>query len=406
MLADLQCRWMRLTLTSPVIVASLTPISNARIKEHTEFFVKAAECGAGAVVLPSINSSRHGVAEYNSEIVDVYIGNTEIRKNGPMAFAIQGPTDPNIVSVEYGLTLAKCVKEKLEDIPVIASITNIGDADSILDAVIKLNETDIDGFELNFSCPNVVTSIGDSRNNLPDIIDSIKKVTNKPISLKITPYQDYTDVLEQIIGQIDSLTLANAYIGLAPPDINNRNLSPFQKSDCWAPGGVYGPFERLLTFNRIVQFGHDYSKRNIDIACVGGIVSGEDAIQALLLGANVIQISSGIFWNGLSVLRIMNESIRSYLKQTGYKNATDIIGLALPFIKSRADDCCKQPKKRLAKVKTDVCKACSDCFCVDRLCFAITRGGDGRTVVDEELCSGCGWCVSNCIFHAIEFKYY
>lgn len=403
MICGLECKWMSIPLKSPIIIASLTPISNARIKEHTEFFVKAARYGVGAIVLPSINTARHGMGEFNPEVVDVYIGGTGLGKNEPMTFAIHGPTDPNIVSIEYGLTLAKNVKESLEDIPVIASVSNIGNIDSIIDVIQRLNTINIDGIELNFSCPNVVTSAGDTRSSIPNIVSNIKKVTQKPLSLKITPYQDYSCVLEKVIGQIDSLTLANAYIGLAPPNIRSDTFSPFQKSDYWAPGGVYGPFERLLTFNRIVQFRRYLKEKDIDIACVGGLVSSDDAIQALLLGANVLQISSALEWNGLPIIKHMNNEIQSYLERMQRMNVQDIIGLALPFIRNSADENTKNVRKRVAKVKENACKGCENCFCEDRLCFAISRDMDRKINVDEDLCSGCGWCVYNCTHNAIAF---
>ena len=132
---DLSCEWMSLKIKSPLVVASLTPLSNARIKEHIAFFETAVSHGAGAVILPSINPERHGAPEINEERVEAYVIDAGLSNNDHMAFSVLGPTVPNIVSVEYGLSLAGAAKRKFPDIPVIASVVNLGSAEQIQDDI-------------------------------------------------------------------------------------------------------------------------------------------------------------------------------------------------------------------------------------------------------------------------------
>ena len=401
MALDLNCEWMSLKLSTPLIVASLTPISNARIKEHIQFFEYAVDQGAGAIILPSINPARHGTTEKNDELVEVQIIDAGLFPNDHMAFSVLGPTIPNIVSIEYGLSLASAVKKKLKNTPVIASVVNLGTSDQILDVIKQLADIGIDGFEMNFSCPNVYTSNGDPIDSITSLITCIRTVTNKPISLKLTPYQDYSFVLKNLNGFIDGLTLSNAYIGLIPPGIDNGCSSPFDRTDYWAPGGVYGPFEKPLTFYKLFQMNKVACDLNIDIACVGGIVSGTDAIQAILLGASVVEISSGIQWKSNNVFKAINDSIKDYLAANEYKNIEDIKGIALAKIKDSADDVLSEIRKRKFKVNMEKCMSCKECTCINRLCFAIYKGDDGKAVIDSELCSGCGWCTKVCRFGAI-----
>ena len=195
--AELRCEWMSISLRSPLIVAALTPMSNARIEEHIRFFKRAVEHGAGAVILPSINPDQHGSSHTNTEKVEATIINAGLSKNDHMAFSVLGPTVPNIVSVEYGLSLANRAIKELH-VPVIASVSNIGSFEQILRVIQTLDSLGIDGFELNFSCPNAITRHGDEKDSIPILIERIRIMTQKPLSLKLTPYQDYSEVLAQL----------------------------------------------------------------------------------------------------------------------------------------------------------------------------------------------------------------
>ena len=401
--ADLSCEWMKLKLRSPLVVASLTPMSNARIKEHVEFFESTISQGAGAVILPSINSERHGSPDKNEEKVEAYIIDAGLSKNDHMAFSVLGPTVPNIVSVEYGLCLASAVIMKSRNTPVIASVSNLGSSEQILAVIQQLDGLGVDGIELNFSCPNVDTREGDVRDSIPDLIARIRAVTKRPLSLKLTPYQDYSAILNNINGNIDGLTLSNAYLGLTPPRIENGRFSPYDTADFWAPGGIYGPFERPLTYYKLFQMQKVAYEMGVDIACAGGIVSGNDAIQAILLGAAAVEISSGIQWHSTAIFRSMNDRIQKYLEANGHERISEIRGSALTRIRGSADEVLPMMRRRKSLVNAEKCLGCKDCACTDRLCFAISKGDDNKVVIDSELCSGCGWCVKVCRFGAIRF---
>ena len=281
--SNLNCEWMSLKLRSPLVVASLTPMSNIRIKEHIAFFNRSIDQGAGAIILPSINPERHGSPDANEEIIEAIIIDAGLSLKDHMGFSVMGPTVPNIVSVEYGLALARAAIEKIRNTPIIASITNLGSIEQICEVVKQLDDIGIDGIEMNFSCPNVDTRKGGVGDTFLDLIKNVRKFTKRPLSLKLSPYHDYTELFNNLSLDVNGLTLSNAFLGLVPPRIHNGRFSPYDTTDVWSPGGLYGPFERPLTYYRLFQMQKIVRRLKIDIACVGGIISGDDAIQAILL---------------------------------------------------------------------------------------------------------------------------
>lgn len=399
---NLHCKWMGLSLRSPYILASLTMTSKVSLEQHVSYYKKISDIGAGAIVLPSVNPSTKGDISKNNTIADCLKIDTGLNHNHMMGFTVLGPSEPNIISLDYGVALAQHVKKTIS-VPIIGSIANIGSEHNVLNAIDMLCQTNIDGLELNFSCPNVITK---KTNQSPLTIKLLKKIRKNytvPISLKVTPYQDYTSIIEAIDGEIDSLTLSNAYIGLVPPNVSIDNFSPFNRRIEWSPSGIYGPFEKMLTYKQIYDYHKVTSRKNLNIACVGGIVEPNEGIQALLLGADVVQLSSAILWKSTSVFRMFNEKLKSFMVENNLSNIEQMKGIALPNIKDCAD-ILSQPASRTMTVNQERCKKCTPCSCIDRLCIAISQHIDKTIMINQDLCSGCGMCYHLCKNSAINIK--
>lgn len=397
---NLHCKWLGLPIYSPYIIASLTMTSKVSLEQHISYYKKVSEMGAGAIVLPSINPSTKGDHRRNTTIADCLKFNTGLNHNHIMGFTVLGPSEPNIISLDYGVALAQNTKKNIS-IPIIGSIANIGSEHNVLNAIDTLCQTGIDGLELNFSCPNVITKNTNQSVLTIELLEKIRRKCTIPISLKITPYQDYTSVIEAVNGEINGLTLSNAYIGLIPPNVSIDNFSPFNRRTEWAPSGVYGPFEKMLTYKQIYNYHKIASRKNFSIACVGGIVEPSEGIQALLLGADVVQLSSAILWKSISIFKEFNKELECFMSKNNFSNIEQVKGLALPYIKDCTDDLTK-PATRTMKVDQNQCKKCNPCSCIDRLCIAISQYDDKTVTINQDMCSGCGMCFHLCRNSAID----
>lgn len=397
---QIKCSWMSLELNSPYVMGSITLMSSVNLSAHINYYKKICALGAGAVVLPSVNPKAHNYADNNSSFVESLMIDTGLNHN-KMGFALLGPTSPNIISLEYGIELASRLKREVRDTPILASIANLGNDNEIIKAVYQISKTGIDGIELNFSCPNIKIKSKQDNNLTIKLLSEIRKITKLPISLKLTPFDDYSTIMNSLDGEIDGLTLSNAYIGLIPPRLNNTHYSPFKLKENWAPCGVYGPFEKPLTFYRLYSYYEIAKTKNLSVACTGGIVSSEDAIQSILLGADVVQFSSAIAWNGVDFFLESNTFLMNYLKENNYYDINSIKGTAIPYIKQNVDELQISSTGRKMKVNPQKCKKCSRCSCCNRLCIAISQNTNGTVIINNDLCNGCGWCYYMCKHGAI-----
>ena len=399
----LKTQWMSLELNTPCVFSSLTLMSNTDLEHHFEYYKKVLNTGIGAIVLPSVNPSRKDNSDICKSISDCITINTGFPNNSKMGFSVLGPTS-NIIPINYGTRLAERICSISGNVKIDGSIANIGTYDDIKNAVKELCQTNIDALELNFSCPNVI-----SRNSYKEangsFLKEIRSITNLPISLKITPYQDYSEILESIENEIDGITISNAYIGLIPPKIDDVCSSPFERRTHWSPSGIYGPFEKNLTFYNLYKLIALAKSKQLSLACVGGLINAEDIIQAIMIGADVVQLSSAIVWEGIGFIDYCLSGIEKYLMDKNISSINNIKGIALYNIKDNADVLGEYDKNHTVHVNTEKCKKCKNCRCCNRLCVAISQEENGKVSIDEHLCSGCKWCFNQCLNGAIEIRY-
>ncbi len=405
---NISCEWMGLNLNSPFILASISLMSNISVDKQVNYFQNIVKMGAGAIILPSVNPARGNSKEndlFNKMLLDSIPLKTGIEKNDAMAFTVFGPTYSNLITLNYGVNLAKKTKNSVS-IPVIGSVANIGRREEILRAVDALSCIAIDGIELNFSCPNVISEGNGSNLNL-EILQEIRRKTKLPISLKLPPDSTEYSIFKEITDEINSVTVSNAYLGIVPPEINDLK-GPFYKiNDKWAPSGIYGPFERYLTYYRLYKMNKIAVTKKLDLACVGGIVEPENGIEAIMLGASVVQLSSAVAWKRINIFKSFNEKLKNY---NIFPNVNEMKGQALKHILNSADSAFSYKNvqiksKLIANIDETKCAGCGNCC--DRMCLAlelkINANGIKKAHVNKDLCSGCRWCYNFCHRNAINY---
>lgn len=185
-----------------------------------------------------------------------------------------------------------------------------------------LNNVDIDGVELNLSCPNVKSgcmAFGTTYEGVKEVTQACRKVlTNKPLIVKLTP--NVTDITmparaAQDAGA-DAISLINTITGMAI-DIDKQR--PILANNT---GGLSGPAIKPVAVRMVYQAAQAV---DIPILGLGGIVTGEDAVEFMLAGATAVSIGTGNFISPDTSIKAV-EGIENYMKKHNIENITDIIG--------------------------------------------------------------------------------
>ena len=184
-----------------------------------------------------------------------------------------------------------------------------------------LNTLDIDGVELNLSCPNVKAgclAFGTTPEGVREVTSKVKNVLDKPLIVKLTP--NVTDIVSIAKAAeeagADGVSLINTLLGMCI-DVDKKR--PILANNT---GGLSGPAIRPVAVRMVYQVAQAV---NIPILGMGGIINGNDAIEFMLAGAKAVSIGSGNFINPYTSIETVN-GIEEYMKKHNIENLTDIIG--------------------------------------------------------------------------------
>ncbi len=184
-----------------------------------------------------------------------------------------------------------------------------------------LNNLDIDGVELNLSCPNVkegCMAFGNTYEGVKRVTSEVRKVLDKPLIVKLTPnVTDIAGIAKGVEdGGADAVSLINTLLAMKI-DIYKRK--PVLANNT---GGLSGPAIKPVAVRMVYQVAQAV---NIPIMGLGGIVSGEDAVEFMLAGATTVSIGAGNFIDPYTSIKTI-EGIEEYMRKCKIDDINDMIG--------------------------------------------------------------------------------
>ena len=177
----------------------------------------------------------------------------------------------------------------------------------------------VDALEMNVSCPNVEKGglqFSSDPEVLMDVVSSVRKVTQKFLIVKLSPNVTDITVLAKAAESAgaDALSVCNTFVGMSI-DLKTRKHHLANKT-----GGLSGPAIKPLALNLVYQ---TVRAVQIPVIGIGGIASGEDAVEFLLAGAKAVQIGTANFIDPESTLHVI-EGIRKYCSANGVSNLSEL----------------------------------------------------------------------------------
>ena len=183
------------------------------------------------------------------------------------------------------------------------------------------DEKRVDMLEINVSCPNVkegAIAFGTDKGALENITKEIKAHTKKPVIMKLTP--NVTDIAEMArvaeSAGADALSLINTITGMKI-DIERRRFALANKT-----GGMSGPAIKPIAVRMVYQASHAVK---IPVIGMGGVATGEDAIEFMMAGATAVAVGMMNFVNPYATTECI-EGIERYMDNHKIEDISEIIG--------------------------------------------------------------------------------
>ena len=205
--------------------------------------------------------------------------------------------------------------------PVMANVSGFS-LDEYTYTCAKLDaEEQVGWIEVNISCPNVHgggMSFGTSAEAAAEVTKAVKKVTTKPIIIKLTPnVTNIAEIAKACESEgADGVSLINTLSGMR---ISLNTRKPILKN---TTGGLSGPCTFPVALRCVWQV---YEAVKIPIVGMGGISTAEDVIEMMLAGATAVQVGAANLVDPYASKKII-EDLPSVMEKYKITNLSEIIG--------------------------------------------------------------------------------
>lgn len=184
-----------------------------------------------------------------------------------------------------------------------------------------------DYYVINVSCPNAYGGQPFNRSEaLDDLFDALDKIkTEKPIFVKLS-VDTATEVLDKIVRvadkhRIQGFVFSNLTKQYDRPTIDQDEL----KKQKITTGGISGkPMEGAS--NELISHMYKTTKGKYVIMGSGGVFSAQDAYEKIKCGASLVQLITGMIYQGPQLIGEINKGLVKLLKKDGYSNISEAIG--------------------------------------------------------------------------------
>ena len=183
-----------------------------------------------------------------------------------------------------------------------------------------------DYITINISSPNTENLRNfHEENKLKELLKSVSNKkkqlkTEIPIAVKISP-----DISENQIDLISEILLENEISAIIISNTSETSRETLQNIQKHQKGGLSGkPIEKKS--NLLISKFYKLIKGKIKIIGVGGVDSGKAAYDKFLLGADYVQLYTGMVFQGPNIAGMIKKDLKELLIRDGVKNFTEIVG--------------------------------------------------------------------------------
>ena len=185
----------------------------------------------------------------------------------------------------------------------------------------ELVSSDIIGYEVNISCPNVKKGgmeFGVDCDLTKELTEKLRSITEKLLIIKLSPnVTDISTIAKSAEeGGADAVSAINTVVGMSI-DIHKQKQNIFTKFS-----GLSGPAIRPIGIAAVYKV---FKTVSIPIIGIGGITNSTDVLEYMFAGASAVQVGTANYRNPEIALSMIDE-LNSYVGQNKLTSITDIVG--------------------------------------------------------------------------------
>ena len=323
-----------LKLANPFVIASGPPGTNVKVIK------RAFKEGWGGVIAKTVSLDASKVVNVGPRYAKLMAGDGK---------EVIGWENIELISdrkFEIWLDEFKEAKDECPDGVLIASIMEEYNKDAWCEIVERCQDAGVDAFELNFSCPHGLperkmgAAMGENPEILEEVCGWVMGAAKIPVWAKMTPNVTHIEepsaaALRAGCQGISAINTIRSVMG-----VNLDTLRPEPTVEGYTtPGGYSSKAVKPIALRMVMEIAQmikkDFPGRSL--SAIGGVESGADAAQYILLGGDTVQVCTGVMKFGYGMVKELCEGLLRFMEGKGFENVADFKGLSLPYFTTHAE---------------------------------------------------------------------
>ena len=240
----------------------------------------------------------------------------------------------------------------------IASVMEEYRKDAWIEIIERCQEAGVDAFELNFSCPHGLperkmgAAMGENPEILSEVCGWVKGAAKKPFWAKMTPNVTRIEdpsraALRAGATGISAINTIRSVCG-----VNLDTLRPEPSVEGYTtPGGYSCRAVKPIALRMVMEVAQLIRKEfpGRSLSGIGGIESGRDAAEFILLGADTVQVCTGVMKAGYECVKPMCDELLAFMAKHKFERLSDFRGKSLEYFTTHADLVKRQADRKAAQ---------------------------------------------------------
>ncbi|XP_052476761.1 dihydropyrimidine dehydrogenase (NADP(+)), chloroplastic isoform X6 [Gossypium raimondii] len=307
---------------------------------------RAFDEGWGAVIAKTVSLDAAKVINVTPRYARLRAG-----ANGSAKGQIIGWENIELISdrpLETMLKEFKQLKKEYPDRILIASIMEEYNKAGWEELIDRVEQTGIDAIEVNFSCPHGMperkmgAAVGQDCALLEEVCGWINAKATVPVWAKMTP--NITDITMParvaLSSGCEGVAAINTIMSVMGISLDTLRPEPCVEGYS-TPGGYSCKAVHPIALAKVMSIAKmmksEFNDKDYSLSGIGGVETGGDAAEFILLGANTVQVCTGVMMHGYGLVKKLCEELKDFMKKHNFKSIEDFRGVSLQYFTTHTD---------------------------------------------------------------------
>ncbi|CAN6239502.1 unnamed protein product [Urochloa humidicola] len=336
---DLSVRVNGLQMPNPFVIGSGPPGTNYTVMK------RAFDEGWGAVIAKTVSLDAEKVINVTPRYAKL-----RAEPNGAAMGRIIGWQNIELISdrpLETMLNEFKQLKKEYPDRILIGSIMEEYNKAAWHELIERVEESGVDALEINFSCPHGMperkmgAAVGQDCDLLEEVCGWINEKATVPVWAKMTP--NITDITQPariaLKSGCEGVSAINTIMSVM--GINLKTLRPEPCVEGYStPGGYSARAVHPIALAKVMQIARMMKEEFANgqsLSAIGGVETGNDAAEFILLGADTVQVCTGVMMHGYPLVKKLCAELQDFMREHNFSSIEEFRGVSLPYFTTHTD---------------------------------------------------------------------